>query len=123
MLFPKNMELMTKSLDWAARRQKILAHNIANADTPGYKRKDLSFPTQLRAQLQMVRTDPRHLPNRTASGFGSFEDWGAVRVDNNNVDLEAEMVRTAENGLYYQGVAHQLSNNIRRLRTAIGGRG
>lgn len=123
MLFSKNMELLANSLDWSAKRQKVIAHNIANADTPGYKRKDLTFPTQLKAKLELVRTDPRHLPNPSVSGYRSFVDWGAVRVDDNNVDLEAEMVRSAENSLYYQGMAHQLSNNIKRLRTAMQGRG
>jgi flagellar basal-body rod protein FlgB len=123
MLFSKNMELLVNSLDWSAKRHKIIAHNVANADTPGYKRKDLTFPAQLKAKLELVRTDPKHLPARSVSGYRSFIDWGAVRVDDNNVDLEAEMVRLAENNLYYQGMAHQLSNNIKRLRTAIQGRG
>ena len=63
---------------------------------PVIRGKDLTFPAQLKAKLELVRTDPKHLPARSVSGYRSFIDWGAVRVDDNNVDLEAEMVRLAE---------------------------
>lgn len=124
MLFSTTIGLMEKALDWAANRQKILAHNIANADTPGYKRMDLDFPRQLEKQLTLARTHPRHLPaSQTQPGNRLVgRELGPVRVDDNNVDLETETIRYAENGLYFQGLTQELRSNFQRLRTAIGGK-
>jgi flagellar basal-body rod protein FlgB len=112
-------------MDWSAERQKILAHNIANADTPGYKRMDLDFPGALKKsieKLELKRTHPAHLSGTETKKSLLQNDWGSVRVDQNNVDAEVEMIRYSENALYFQGLTQELNNQFRRLRMAIGGR-
>lgn len=121
----KTISNLTKSLNWAAERQKILSHNIANSDTPNYKRRDLAFPQELSKsinRLPLTKTHPRHLVGQENQGNYSGPDWGAVRVDRNNVDLEVEMVKSTENALYFQGLTQQLNSQFSRLRTVIRGR-
>ena len=122
MLYPSNLNLMAKSLDWAAERQKILAHNIANADTPGYKRMELEFPQELKKRMELKKTHPRHMSGAVNGRSVSWFDRGAVRVDDNNVDVEVEEVRLAENAMYFQSVTEELNRSFKRLRTAIQGK-
>ncbi|NLW56217.1 MAG: flagellar basal body rod protein FlgB [Firmicutes bacterium] len=125
MLTTKTIANLTKSLNWAAERQKILAHNLANADTPNYKRRDLDFPQELREsmnKLPLARTHPRHLTGQERPAGFTQPEWGMVRIDRNNVDKEVEMVKSTQNVLYYQSLTQQLSGQFRRLKTAIGGR-
>ncbi len=112
-------------MDWSAERQKILAHNIANADTPGYKRMDIDFPGELKKsvkRLELEQTHPSHLSGTANKKSMLQKDWGSVRVDKNNVDHEVEMIRYIENAMYFQGLTQELNNQFRRLRMAIGGR-
>lgn len=122
------ISLLSRSLDGAALRQDLLAHNIANADTPGFRRQDLDFATMLhdvQSGLGMSRTHARHLPT---SGSGSpyrvIESTdGVVRADGNTVVIETEMARLSQNAMFYQAVSTQLSKEFARLRAAISGRG
>ena len=112
-------------MNWAAERQKILNHNLANADTPNYQRRDLVFAEELTKKLNRLplkQTHPRHLPASTRPGLFQPNEWGVVRVDQNTVDPEVEMVTAVENFYYYQGLTQQLNNQFRRLRMAIEGR-
>lgn len=122
-MFSRTIDSLTASLDWAAERQKVLTHNIANVDTPGYKRMDLDFPQVLEEKLALNITHHRHLPgkNRAVTG-GAGRGWGSARVDRNNVDLDVEDARLAQNTLYYQGVAQRLAGKFQNLRKVIEGR-
>ncbi|PDO11232.1 MAG: flagellar basal-body rod protein FlgB [Candidatus Reconcilbacillus cellulovorans] len=122
---------MEKALDAAVLRQRVIANNIANADTPGFKRSDVRFESLLRAELEGrgglvgLRTDPRHIPIGSA-GLPEPEvvtDRRTVMNNNlNNVDIDAEMSALAANQLRYNVLVQQVSHEIRLLRTAIGGR-
>ncbi|NLW59339.1 MAG: flagellar basal body rod protein FlgB [Firmicutes bacterium] len=117
---------LTSVLSWATERQKILNHNIANADTPNYLRRDLDFAQVLkekRNRLPLKLTHPRHIAGSTHQGRFATTDWGVVRVDQNGVDLEVEMVTATQNAMYIQSLTQELNNQFRRLRLAIGGRG
>lgn len=121
----RGIQSLTSAMNWAAERQKIINHNIANADTPHYQRRELDFAqtlTDKADRLALTRTHSRHLAGSTQqSKFGTGE-WGVVRVDQNGVDLEVEMVKSTENVLYFQSLTQELNNQIRRLRMAIQGR-
>lgn len=126
MVTNKTIEQLHSVVTWAAERQKILNHNIANADTPHYLRRDLDFAQVLKEKvnrLPLRQTHPRHLSGSTHQGQFPRGDWGVVRVDQNGVDLEVEMVTATQNALYIQGLTQELNNQFRRLRMAIGGRG
>ncbi len=121
----KTIEQLTSVLSWAAERQKILNHNIANADTPHYRRRDLDFAQVLaekKNRIPLRRTHPRHLAGSTHQTQFTDTDWGVVRVDQNGVDIEVEMVTATQNAMYIQSLTQELNSQFRRLRMAIGGR-
>jgi flagellar basal-body rod protein FlgB len=121
-MFSRTIEFLATSLDWAAERQKILTHNIANVDTPGYKRLELDFPKILAEKLPLATTHPRHLPGAEPRTAGAGRGYWSARVDRNDVDLDTESARLAQNTLYYQAVAQRLDGKFQTLRTAIEGR-
>ena len=113
MLETPTLSLVERALDYASKRQEALADNIANIDTPGYQRKDASFADVLAAsnggdasgQLAGLTADPRDIPiGPRADGAIQVETdpSGPMRIDGNNVDIDAEMARLAQNQVYYQ---------------------
>jgi flagellar basal-body rod protein FlgB len=115
-----NYQLARQMLDAAVLRHQALASNIANAETPGYKRVDLApdFATQLQAALQRGE-DPAHavLPK-------IVEDPTArsARPDGNNVEIERELQLISTNNTEHNFLTQVISTNLRNLRTAISGR-
>lgn len=125
MISNKSIENLSAAMNWAADRQKILQHNLANADTPNYQRRDLVFAQELAEKvnrLPLKQTHPRHLGASMVERNHSVSQWGVVRVDQNGVDPEVEMVTTVQNFLYYQGLTQELNSQFNRLRAAIQGR-
>lgn len=101
-------ELIQRAMSAAMLRQKLLANNIANADTPGYKRFDLALQQAIQA------TDER------STARSIYQEKGtSLRVDGNNVDIEQEMAAVAENSLYYESLATSLSKQMSSLRYLI----
>jgi flagellar basal-body rod protein FlgB len=127
------MQILERSLDAASLRQKVLANNISNVDTPNFKRSDLSFESALQTYLNQdtsyirgVRTDPRHI----AIGPPSFseirpeimvESSTTVNNNGNNVDIDSEMTQLAVNQINYNALIQDLNGYLSRLRTAIQG--
>lgn len=116
-----NYLLARKMLDASVLRQQAIASNIANAETPGYRRLDLApdFATELRSRL----TD------RSAAGISSVtprlaEDLRArsVRPDGNSVEVENELLQMNRNTVEYDFLTELVSRNIKQLRMAITGR-
>jgi len=90
-------------------RQKLVASNIANADTPGYKTQDVDFQTSLRSALE--GGNPQSVE---VSGL-------AVRNDGNNVDLDREARLLAENAMRFNVAASLFHSNIQQIKEAIHG--
>ena len=113
--------LAKKMLDAAALRHELIATNLANAETPGFKRLDLDpeFSLQLEALMQKGNLSAaRNLEIK------SLEDSAAKvsRPDGNNVELDRELLEMNRNALEYDFLAEYASNSIKRLKTAITGR-
>lgn len=123
------MDLMAKGLDGAAQRQTYISDNIANADTPGYKRKDVNFQNTLRnvisqrISLPLESTRDNHL--NTANGnnsldFSPFKENNTnFRIDGNNVDIEREMAEMAKNNIYFDTLAQQLNSKFNMLGSVL----
>lgn len=108
-------------LDAVEVRHRAIASNLANVQTPGYRRVDLApeFQAQFSEQLQRGdRSGLRSLSSEMA------EDATAVtqRLDGNNVSLEHELFEMNRNSLQYQFLTDYLSSSLKHLRTAITGR-
>ncbi|WP_426447110.1 flagellar basal body rod protein FlgB [Paenibacillus sp. S-38] len=124
--------LLERSLDAAALRQKVIADNVANVDTPNFKRSDVRFEELLQQEMNgggLVgkRTDAKHIPiNQTSTTAGTpqvVQDTETFMNNNqNNVDIDYEMALMAKNQLRYNVMVQQVNGEIKKLRTAIGGR-
>jgi len=120
---------MTK-MDWAAQRQKVLAQNVTNADTPDYKPKDLKnldFKNVLRDQIapvQVARTNAGHLkgtipeqdPFRSRTLMKSFEE----SPDGNEVILEEQMQKVGDTRSQYNTAVQLMQSNLKMLKMALG---
>lgn len=129
----RTMSLLERTLDAYSLRQKVIANNIANVDTPGFKRSEIRFEEFLQRELDRpgkgitgYRTDPRHLhigtskdgPNKAKAKIVT-ESSTSFNHNENNVDVEYEMAMLAENQLKYNLIIDRTNGFFRSMRTAI----
>ena len=131
------MRAARSALSGLTRRQEAISGNVANIDTPGYRRRSVSFESALASELDLARSpegsprrlrtsDPRHLG---AGESGSVGDTGSVeardvvstRNDANNVSIDEEMMLMVETQIRYQALTQSLGRRIGTLRTVIRG--
>ena len=125
--------VLKKALDAQAARQRAHAQNIANAETPGYKRVAVDFESELKNVLgdnnvgAMKRTETRHM---NTGGSGTLEDLAPkIRVEEpnpessgvNGVDMDQEMAQMAETQIRYLTALELLKRRYMSLKTAIKG--
>ena len=122
--------MLRTRMHWHQERQRLLAENVANADTPSYRPRDLAPPQYDRLQpadapVGLVRTASGHLDGSTgnssqfqASRFGGYE----VRPTGNAVNLEDEMIKVAANQMDYQAATTLYTRSLGQLKTALGKR-
>ncbi|MCL1791271.1 MAG: flagellar basal body rod protein FlgB [Peptococcaceae bacterium] len=122
-LFGLNSQVMNsieRGLDYSGLRAKILQHNIANIDTPNFKRSDINFQVLLDQALErnvplaLHQTHRGHLPG---VGFSDqaliYQDrTTSMRNDNNNVDPDVEMTRLAENTYTYMYLSRAMTSYL-----------
>jgi flagellar basal-body rod protein FlgB len=120
--------MLRTRMQWHQERQKVLAENVANADTPKFKPHDLvplNFDREAPqggTQLQLALTSPSHLSSPAAAGaFGSkVNSKYDVKPAGNAVNLEDEMIKVAANQMDYQAATSLYSRSMGLIRTAIG---
>lgn len=127
-LFGGNYPLLKQALHACALRQEAIAHNIANINTPGYKRIDISFEQFLRkAQTTPLHTtNPRHYPlppSQMANPRATAEEHAPMRLDGNTVDIDYEMAQLAENQIRFQALSQMITGRYQSLKTVITGGG
>ena len=118
-------------MQWHQERQRVLAENVANSDTPGFKPKDLVEPnfdasganlSGSMGSLAMMRTSGNHIA--PSGGVESFEQNGKVgfetRPAGNAVNLEDEMLKVSANQMDYAAVTSLYTRSLHLLKTAIG---
>ena len=117
-LFDTTQIGLERALAGAALRQATLADNIANANTPGYKRRDVDFHSALRDAL--TRGGAAAVE---ATSFAAEADASAsMRYDANSVDIDVESATLASNGLEYDALVAVARGRIDVLESAIGAR-
>lgn len=117
-----NYQLARKLLDAAALRQEAIASNIANSETPGYRRLDVSgdFAEQLRSSSRtgdLAKTTDTIRPTLVQDPFAR-----SVRPDGNSVEIEKELLAMNKNAVEYEFLTEIVSRNIKQLKMAITGR-
>lgn len=125
--------MLNQALDGSALRNQVLANNIANVDTPGFKRSEVLFEDNIRQAMDQPKhgrlrvTNPRHIQVAGASASNSIAEVHQIddlsyRNDGNNVDVDVETAQLAKNKIFYDAVSSSLTQEIRLLRLAITGR-
>jgi len=125
---------LTRKLDWLGDRQRVLAQNVANADTPGYQANDLK-PVSFRALVggsiatnaaSLTSTDTRHLTGTTGQGRFATQrasDSFEVTPSGNGVVLEQQIAKMADNQMQFAASTGLYKKHINMLRLALGRRG
>ena len=124
------LSMLRGRMQWHQARQRVLAENVANAETPKFRPHDLAPPDLSRsaggggAVLAMAGTSPAHLQGAgprhgfEAQGKSAYE----VRPSGNAVSLEDEMIKVAANQMDYQAAAALYSRSLALIKTALGKR-
>ena len=129
-LLDKTMQLLHRSLDLRSARQRVIASNLANEETPGYRANDLQFAQQLQAAhqgrfpLTMAVTQHQHIGLRgqgyqTVTGKLTEVPAGDLPLDANSVNLELEMAKSSDNAMQYNAAASITAQRFRQLLSAI----
>ncbi len=122
-----------QAINLREHRQKILASNIANADTPGYQARDINFSQQLdlalrqgganERALSLTRTSGRHIAaqGQTADPDLLYRIPDQPSADGNTVDMDRERVQFADNSVKYQTDLTILSSQIKQMMSVMQG--
>jgi flagellar basal-body rod protein FlgB len=127
------MQYHQTALSLRAARQELLASNIANADTPNYKAKDIDFASALQGamagrsgSLSMATTSPRHIEGAAAGGgllAGQVKYRNVIQpsADGNTVDMDVERAQFADNALRYEASVKFVGDEFKDVLTALQG--
>ncbi|MCR5082466.1 MAG: flagellar basal body rod protein FlgB [Parasporobacterium sp.] len=119
------VDIMTKAADASWLREEVISNNIANVDTPNFKRKDVAFSTYLSAALN--EGDEKNLRQR----IKNFKEDSvepivytdhrnlSYRLDGNNVDIDTENVELASEQIKYNGLIESISKEFSMLKNAM----
>jgi len=126
-------KVLEKALDAAWLRNEAIAQNLANVDTPGYKRKTVSFEEHLDKALgsgiEGKRTHERHIPigktnvDTVPIYIKTDNSSLSIRQDGNNVDIDNEMAQMAKNTLKYNLLIQSINSGFNRIKSVISGGG
>ncbi|MBR6148841.1 MAG: flagellar basal body rod protein FlgB [Lachnospiraceae bacterium] len=119
------INVLNKASDASWERNELISNNIANQDTPGYKRQDIDFESQLSQALKnqkytsidakVKNVELSRLKGRIYTDYGDF----SYRVDGNNVDPEQEQVELASNQLKYQGLIQAMTKEFANIKSVL----
>jgi len=122
---PKNV------LDYLSVRQKVVASNVANVNTPGYKTRDVSFASVLKSKnddlrLRLTRTNEKHFPKGPIGDLNEVDTYLAYKPVNpndgvNDVDLDKEMVKEGEVQVNFNLFSNMLTKKYKGIDKAIRG--
>lgn len=119
------INVLDRAADAAWQRNEAISNNIANVDTPGYKRQDVAFESVLQQALgnnryesmddKVANVDLSRLRGRAYLDYANY----SYCLDGNNVDIENENVMLAENQLKYQGLISSINQEFTNLKTVM----
>lgn len=118
--------LLQKGMNLSAERHLLISANIGNADTPGYKAVDLDFSKEMQEamgggdHLNPQTTNSKHIGPANAKGEPEVrEESDAARSNGNNVNMDKEMAKLAENQVMYNAIAQILTKRMSMIRSAV----
>lgn len=119
------INVLDKAADASWLRNDAISNNIANADTPGYKRQDVNFETQLAKALRSSRytSMDSKVANVKMNRLNpiTYTDYSgySYRIDGNNVDPDTEGVYLAKNQVVYQGLTQSINQEFKNLQSVM----
>ncbi len=114
-LFDNTQLALERAISGAALRQEVLANNLANAETPGFRRSDVDFHSAL---AQAMKTgDARAIE---ATTFAPQTAQQTLRADGNGVDIDVESATMAKNGLEYEALISIAKARVQIIESAMG---
>ncbi|MBV6459852.1 MAG: Flagellar basal body rod protein FlgB [Fimbriimonadaceae bacterium] len=114
-LYEPHLGRLQQSMALASKRQSLLTANLANVNTPGYKRQDMDFHLVLDSFTEKF---PR-LAEWKHLGEGNVTTGGAIRIDGNGVDMEREVVGLAETELRFEALTQATAGYFAGLKNVI----
>jgi flagellar basal-body rod protein FlgB len=132
--FGQTVGMLKNAMDGAGTAHGVIANNIANVNTPNFRRSDVSFKEALAAseatmgdpeELALTTSDDRHMPvggpqaPEPFSVTTSVDQTRQMRVDGSNVDVDQEMAKLSLNSAYAQTMGQMLQVQYSRMRQAI----
>jgi len=130
-LFTEDAFLVLKnSLRASAQRHEVIANNIANVNTPNFKKSRVSFENELKSALKtsggssLVCTSSKHMSGSVRSPASVMPkemlvEKTAMSLNGNNVDVDEEMTELAKNTIYYNALVELMKSKINMLKTAV----
>ncbi|MFH1987503.1 MAG: flagellar basal-body rod protein FlgB [Rhodocyclaceae bacterium] len=126
----QSFSVLSKALDLRTQRHQVLASNIANADTPNFKARDIDFKSAMQnalasradvGALSMAVTSSAHQQGNGMSGSGTLQYRTETQsaVDGNTVDMDVERAQITDNALQYQILTQMISSKFQGLRSAM----
>lgn len=117
------VNVLNKAADATWKRNELLTNNIANATTPGYKRKDVEFQTFLMRQLQGNGTLDQKVANANLNALepSVYTDYSnlSYKLDGNNVDIDTESANLAQNQITHSALLESMTQEFSRIKTAL----
>ncbi len=126
-LFGGTISNIEHGLSYASVKQKTIAQNIANVDTPNYKAKDVSFSKMLSdaqdSYIKAYRTNDKHIDFQTDSNTPGVYSYSNLRYreNGNGVDMDKEQESLAENTIYYNALIDRENSKLNTLLTVAKG--
>ena len=121
-IFGNTIALAEKAMDMLWVKQEAISNNLANVDTPGYKRKQVSFEEAFRKRLQAAGESKGGTSMKDAISGANYTVTSrddSARVDENNVNADVENTKMARTTLHYQYLLQTVTNDIKRYQSAI----
>ena len=115
--FDSNFNLLEQLMTISSNKQKVIANNIANVNTPGYRRRELVFQEEILRAVE--EQDMEHLGKITGKIIES--DSPTFRNDGNNVDIDKEMAEQAKNSIRFAYASELIGRQFRGIKSAIRG--
>lgn len=117
-LFDVTFKTLDLALGAAGKRQEVLANNLANVNTPGYKRLDVEFDGMLAKAVDAARAGDRSALDAMRPGVNT-DHAVSVRADGNSVDVDQEMAFVAENNIRYNALVQLSQKKLEGLKYVI----
>lgn len=125
-LFDTTLSTLERGLAYAARRHDVIARNVANLETPGYRAEDVVFDDALRPLMASMPAQPvggvlpDAPPGRPVQLIYSSD--GPAGANGNDVQLDKQMARLSENALFHNALVQILAGQLNAVKQAISGR-